>query len=140
MTDRQGIDRRLRALREYLGHLKNIRARGLERVSRDAILEGALCRYLQLAIECVLDIGELIIAGEGWPRPSTNRDVLMLLGRKKVLARSFAARFAAASGLRNILVHDYVDVDLELVFQHLHRLKDFDLFARRVARYLKGRK
>lgn len=140
MTDRQGLDARLRALREYLGHLTRLRDMGLRRVSRDPILEGALCRYLQLSIECALDIGELIIAGEGWPRPATNRDVILLLGKKGLLPRSFAEPFSLAAGLRNILVHDYVAVDLGLVFQHLRRLEDFDRFSRYVTRYLKRRR
>lgn len=137
MTDRQGLDARLRALREYAGYLERLRAMGLRRVAKDPILEGALCRYLQLSIACALDIGELIIAGEGWPRPATNRDVILLLGKKGLLPRPFAASFSLAAGLRNVLVHDYVAVDLGLIFEHLERLEDFDRFSRCVARYLK---
>ncbi len=139
MTDHQGIDRRLRSLREYLQQLRGIGARGFRTVADDPILEAALCRFLQLAIECVLDIGELIIAGEGWPRPATNRDVILLLGKKRLISRILAARFSSAAGLRNILVHDYLDVDIGLVFRHLDHLEDFELFARGISRYLKRR-
>jgi uncharacterized protein YutE (UPF0331/DUF86 family) len=105
----------------------------------DPIIEGALCRYLQLAIECVLDIGEIIVAGEGWPRPPTNREVILELGRRGVLPAGFSRKLSGAAGLRNVLVHDYVEIDLNLVVRHLSLLGDFDRFARAVASYLKRR-
>lgn len=57
-----------------------------------------------------------------------------------MLPKVFARRFSSAAGLRNILVHDYVDVDLPLIFRQRRGLKDFDTFARRVARYLERRR
>ena len=137
MTDKQTIDIRLRSLRAYLGYLKKLRVLGLDRVSRDPYLEGALCRYLHLSIECVLDIGESIIAGEGWPRPETSREVILELARKGLLPESFGRKFSFIAGLRNILVHDYLKVDLPLIFENLARLGDFDRFARHIVRYLK---
>lgn len=136
MTDRQTLDIRLRSLQLYVGYLRQIRDFGMARVSNDPFLEAALCRYLHLAIECVLDIGESIIAGQGWPRPGTNREVFLRLGEKGVLPKSFAKKFSEVGGLRNILVHDYLKVDLALLFKNLSKLSDFDSFARNIGRYL----
>jgi uncharacterized protein YutE (UPF0331/DUF86 family) len=136
MTDRQTVDVRLRALRQYVGYLKEIRGFGIDRVSKDPFLEAALCRYLHLAIECVLDIGESIISGQGWTRPETNREVFIRLGERKVLPKFFAEKLSGVGGLRNILVHDYLKVDLTLLFKSLARLADFETFARHIAIYL----
>jgi uncharacterized protein YutE (UPF0331/DUF86 family) len=136
MTDRQTVDIRLRSLRLYLGYLRQIQDFGFDRVSKDPFLEAALCRYLHLAIECVLDIGESLIAGRGWVRPETNRDVFIRLSEKKVLPKQFAATFSGVAGLRNILVHDYLKVDLALLFKNLARLTDFEAFSRHVGRFL----
>jgi uncharacterized protein YutE (UPF0331/DUF86 family) len=138
VTDRQTLDIRLRALRLYVGYLEKIKKFGVERVSKDPFLEAALCRYLHLAIECVLDIGESLIAGRGWERPETNRDVFIRLGEKKVLPKDFATAFSSVGGLRNILVHDYLKVDLSLLFKNLSHLRDFETFARHIARHIKG--
>ena len=140
MTDRQTLDVRLRALRKYVGYLKEIRSFGMDRVSKDPFLEAALCRYLHLAIECVLDIGESLISGQGWARPETNREVFIRLGERNVLPKRFAEKFSAVGGLRNILVHDYLKVDLTLLYKSLTQLSDFETFARHMALYLnKGR-
>ena len=49
----------------------------------------------------------------------------------------FAARFGAVAGFRNVLVHGYLEVDLELVARFLaERLEDFEEFARHVERWL----
>lgn len=136
MTDRQTLDIRLRSLRLYVGYLRQIREFGMTRVAKDPFLEAALCRYLHLAIECVLDIGESLIAGQGWERPETNREVFVRLGEKKVLPKPFADKFSAVGGLRNILVHDYLKVDLALLFKNLSRLSDFEIFARHIANAL----
>ncbi len=136
MTDRHGIDIRLRALKEYFGYIRKIRSFGFRKVSHDPFLEAALFRYLHLAVECVLDICELVIASEGWPHPGTNREVIGLLGKKGVLSGKFSGRFSKIAGLRNILVHDYLKVDLKLVFDQMDELNDFSVFSKSIGRYL----
>lgn len=43
-----------------------------------------------------------------------------------------AARLRAAAGLRNVLVHGYLDVDPARVWEHLGELDDLEAFARGV--------
>lgn len=59
------------------------------------------------------------------------------LARLGALPPAFAARFRAVAGFRNVLVHGYLDVDVELVAEVLAgRLDDFEEFARRVENWL----
>jgi len=54
-----------------------------------------------------------------------------------VLPSSFAKRFRAVAGLRNVLVHGYLDVDLAVVHRLLNEdLGDFTEFAGHVDRFL----
>ena len=140
MTDKKTLDIRLRSLKVYIGYLKEIRQKGLGRVLGDPFLEGALCRYLHLAIERVLDMGESLITGKGWERPETNRDVIVRLGEKNVLPKSFTLRFSSVAGLRNILVHDYLKVDLPLLFENLNQLKDFETFSTHITCHIQKSK
>jgi uncharacterized protein YutE (UPF0331/DUF86 family) len=41
------------------------------------------------------------------------------------------------AGLRNILVHDYLEVDPAELRKHLGRLKDFERYCRYVVEYLR---
>lgn len=95
-------------------------------------------RYLQLALEGVLDIAEQLIAEEGFTKPKEYRDAILILGECKVLPSSFAFHFAPAAGFRNILVHDYVKLDNAKVFEHFKKdSADIEKFLRYVAKFLR---
>lgn len=138
MVARASLDHRLRSLKGYLALLQGYRKASLAVLRRDPTLRGAVERYLQLAIECCLDMGEILIAEKGLRQPQDNRDVILILGEAGVLPKAFAGRFSLAAALRNILVHEYLEVDLAIVHRVLRRhLGDFDVFARGVAKALR---
>ena len=78
-----------------------------------------------------------ICAAEGWGPPATNADAMDVLGRHRVLEPELAARLHRAVGFRNVLVHDYVDVDDDIVTQRLEDLGDLRGFTTSVARWLR---
>ncbi len=53
-----------------------------------------------------------------------------------MLPQEFATALAPLAGFRNVLVHEYVALDWDLVYQHLARLKDFERFAGHVRTWL----
>lgn len=95
---------------------------------------------MQVALECVLDIGEMIISYENLRKPDSYREIIKILGENKILPKEFARRFALAAGFRNVLVHMYAEVDIEELYKYLrNNLSDFDKFARYIAVYLKSK-
>ena len=57
-----------------------------------------------------------------------------------VLPAEFAIRFRPVAGIRYVIVHSYLDVDLTIVHRLLNdRLDDFTEFARLVSLYLDRR-
>ena len=141
MIDYEGIVSRLDKLKEYTGYLKSFQNISLSKLKEDFIIEGAACRYFQLAVECVTDIGELLISSLGLRKPRDAKDVIIILGEQKIIPSSFAEKFALVAGFRNILVHEYLEIDLEKVYKHLKEdLQDFDFYARKIAQFLKAKK
>jgi uncharacterized protein YutE (UPF0331/DUF86 family) len=60
-------------------------------------------------------------------------------GEIDVLDHEFARQFRNVAGFRNVLVHGYLEVDLELLHVLLHeRLGDFESFAARIDAYVSG--
>jgi hypothetical protein len=53
--------------------------------------------------------------------------------------RRSSARLEGPAGFRNVLVHEYADVDLKRVHAGLQRLGDFDMFVADVERWLQAR-
>ena len=131
---------KLERLQEYVRILNSYRKYSIQEIKKDFTLKGAVERYLEVSLECVLDIGEMVISKEGFRKPETYREVIEILGEKGILPEEFAKRFAEAAKFRNILVHMYAEVDVEMVYEILqNNLGDFDEFAKYIARYLENK-
>ena len=116
---------RLTPLGNVIRDLERLRA--LPRIARetDPIAKLALERALQIAAEAIFDIGHHILAGRGLDVPATYREVLPALVRAGVIDTALLGRLEGLAGLRNILVHDYVVVELPRLWQLLdERLED----------------
>ena len=68
-------------------------------------------RYLHLAIESALDIANHLIADAGFEAPDTYRDAFAILTRHGVLDDELGKRLQSWAGMRNVLVHLYLDID-----------------------------
>lgn len=117
-------------------YLKSIDPENIN-LEEDYEMRSAIERNFQLAIECAIDIGEIIISKEGFERPEDYRSVFLILGRHGVLPKDFAEKFSSATGFRNFLVHIYEEVDPKIIKKFLvENLEDFDVFASYVAKYI----
>jgi len=131
------ITRRLIKLREYVGLLKTIRREPREQFTTDPLVYGNAERYLQLAIQCVLDIGNHILADRKLREPEEYRDIVKTLGDHSLISPDLTERLMPLVGLRNILVHDYLDIDRPRLYDALQaELEDLEEFAKQVAKLL----
>lgn len=136
MTTRSTLVDKLGQLAGYVDGLEEMAEFSLEELREDDVASAATERRLHLALECCLDMGQVIIAHEGARRPDDYREVVEILAEIGVLDEGFADDFAPAAGLRNILVHRYAEVDLERVHRYLQEeLPDLRRFHEAVAAY-----
>jgi len=132
------ISRKLRFMKRYVDFLKSHRAISAEELEENYELRSAIERNLELALESMLDIGEIIISEKGFEKPEDYKSVMLILGKEGVLPKVFAEKLVPAVGVRNILVHMYTEVDVKKICEFLRgNLGDFDEFAKYVANYLK---
>jgi uncharacterized protein YutE (UPF0331/DUF86 family) len=121
---------RLERLREYLKTLRAMEEFDLERFAADPYIHGAAERYLHLAIECLLDIGNHIIADRGFRKPETYGEVFEILAEESVISPELMRELVGMAAFRNVLVHDYLKLDLEKVHQVVRdKLKVFEALA-----------
>ena len=131
------IAKRLSKLREYVGLLRILRSRPQEDFIKDPFVIGNVERYLQLAIQAVLDICNHIVADGRLGLVEEYRDAVRLLGQSGYLDPDLTKGLIPMAGLRNILVHDYLDVDrgrLHALLQDC--LEDFEQFAIQIGKRL----
>lgn len=138
MVDPEAVARRLREIDRRLAKLAAIRERGREAFLRDADLWTLAERHLQLAIQSAIDVASHLLAEQSAVTPEGYGETFALLAGEGIIDANLAARLRSAAGLRNILVHGYLDVDPALLWAQLAELTDLERFALEVARYLEG--
>ncbi|MGV9200085.1 MAG: type VII toxin-antitoxin system HepT family RNase toxin [Promethearchaeia archaeon] len=138
--DEDVINSRISKLREYLNILRELKHEPKKDFTEDYKIYGLAERYLHLSIECVLDIGNHIVSRLELKKPEAYQDILIILGKNAILPKEFAEKIAKMEGLRNILIHNYLEINREIVYQHLQEdLSDFDKFLKYIISYLKKR-
>ena len=129
---------RLKLLNEYVGDLRDLQGTDYATFSGNKLIHRTVERTLHLAVEACIDIGQQLIAYEGYRTPATYRDVFVILGEEGVIPAALQPKLVEMAQFRNLIVHDYARIDLAVVFGILNRrLGDFDEFARAVADYLR---
>jgi len=128
-------------LNQYLKYLKELRKSSLEDFKEDFRISGSTERYLQLAIECIIDIGNEIISSLQLKKPERYRDIAYILYEAKIIPKNLADIISSMIGFRNLLVHDYASISKDIVYEFLQtRLKDFEIFINYISKWLKEAK
>lgn len=100
---------------------------------QDTDISSSAERQLQVAIQAVIDIGNHVVSDKDLGTPKDYKDIFRILARHKIVSKALSERLSAMAGLRNVLVHDYLDVDLKLVYRILKKdLGDLETFIKSV--------
>lgn len=132
-----GIERRLDELNERLARLHPLREKKRTDFDQDPYLRDIVERNLEIAAQCCIDISHRIISLENARKPVDYYDAILRLGELSVLPPDFARHLAPLAGFRNILVHEYVNVDWDQVYSHLQNLGDLERFAECIQGWLR---
>jgi uncharacterized protein YutE (UPF0331/DUF86 family) len=138
MTFKQAlILERLKALAETISRLKQLQQLSIDELKKDFRNYWSVERGFQIAAEALFDIGNHILAGHFHAAPKDYEEIIQLLGDREVIAPELKDQLKGLGGFRNILVHDYLDVDPTVVFDRLQSgLTDFEEFARQILSWM----
>jgi uncharacterized protein YutE (UPF0331/DUF86 family) len=108
------------------------------------VYQGSTERFLQLAIESCINIGNRLISLFQFTKPVTTpdtyADIFKELGRLGVVDHDFTQRLIKMARFRNRLVHLYWDIDQESIYGFLQdNLNDFKLFQEAVVEFLRSK-
>lgn len=127
--DARVVRRHLSALRGVLRNLRAHQGRSAAELATNADLRWMVERGLQLAAQNVLDVATHVAAARGQDAPDYASAILGL-GDGGVLTPDAARSLRDLAGFRNVLVHGYLDVDLQVVEEVLGtRLDELEAFA-----------
>lgn len=130
------LDAKLTELSRRLKRIKAKQPANLKALTADEDLQDILARNLEVAIQNCIDIAYHLCAARG-QLPPTAAEAFAALAKLGLIEQGLAQRLQRAVGFRNILVHEYAEVDWKIVMQVLRAgTRDLAEFGKRVAALL----
>jgi len=137
VVKKEVIRKRLEKLGESLDFLDRVRSYSLEDFLADPEHFGSAERFMQLAIESVNDMASRIVAENDWGSVNAARDLPKIFLHQGLINDGLEHRWERMIGFRNILVHDYLEVNRKLVYEVLQNdLSDLRALEKMFARFL----
>ncbi|MFH0924894.1 MAG: DUF86 domain-containing protein [bacterium] len=95
----------------------------------DYIKQDAIAVNLQRVCELCIDLANIVIRKKKLGLPKESRESFIILYREKIITKIMAEHLSAMVGFRNLLVHQYQDIDLEIMIEviekHMEELIEF---------------
>jgi uncharacterized protein YutE (UPF0331/DUF86 family) len=130
--------KRFGRIRKCVAALETIRrTRSKEAFLRDDLMKAAAERNIQIAIQSVLDICSHVVADRKLELPDEEKHAIQILAAHRIIPQRLAKTLSGMAGVRNILVHEYLEVDHDRLYSIMTRnLGDFEKFIGVISKLL----
>src|SRR5262245_10043050 len=133
--DKDVINRKLESLRRCIARIRSKMPITRDTLRSNYDLQDIVALNLERAVQVCVDIAAHVISETEAPPPSTMAEGFARLAELQVLPPQLAESLQKAVAFRNILVHNYTDINWDIVADIVaYRLADFVQFARAVDR------
>jgi uncharacterized protein YutE (UPF0331/DUF86 family) len=131
------LKKRLARLEEYLAFLAAYRQMPLETFLSNPEHYHSAERLLQLCIESSTDMGNHLIADMNFGHAEYSSQIPDILAENGLISSELAEVWIKMIGLRNLLVHDYLDINHATIHEIIqNRMDDFESIKTFFAQYL----
>lgn len=113
MTDVELVAKRLALIETLVEELRTL-SRPQE-IAHDVREERFVEHTLQIAIQAALDVASHVVSDNRFGEPRSNRELFEILANRRWISEELLATLRRVVGFRNILVHGYEDVNLDIV-------------------------
>lgn len=116
MIDIDLIRRKLSRLNMYLEKLNPISQKSLEEYKSDFYLKSSAERLIQLIVECASDINNHVVIETANRPPEDYSISFVKAAQAGLISHELAEKIKGSAGMRNILVHEYMEIDDKKVY------------------------
>jgi len=118
LVDSGIVLKRVGKIRKCVAALEQIR-RGhtKEEFLSSDLLKAAAERNMQVAIQSVLDICNHVVADMRLEVPDEEKQAFPILAAHKLISPELANTLGSMAGMRNVLVHEYLEVDYDRLYK-----------------------
>lgn len=131
MSNLTVIETKISHIQKYLKLLQRYKKFSQKDLENNPDLKGALERYLYLATQATIDLGEAVIAFKDLRKPGTYTEVFYILDEEEFISKELSEKLVAMTKFRNIVAHDYEKIDFGILYDALkNRLDDIGEFIK----------
>lgn len=127
------IKKRLNQLSTSLNKIERFKEISLKEFLQDDIIQDVVEYNLFIGINMMIDIATHIVVDNNMGNPETLGGAFDILNKQKYLSEDESKTYRNMVGLRNILSHEYVNIDKTMIYDILKNnlidIKQFVIFV-----------
>jgi len=133
------IGDKIAEIEKYLEELGSVLPRSYEEYSSDWKIRDICERHFEKIVESVVDLGFLAVKKKGLIIPKDNKNVFDILCDNELISRELSEKLKDAKGMRNVIAHEYGNINDELVFESVSEeiIRDVEEFVKCVGKLVK---
>lgn len=137
--EKSRINDKILELEKYIEELNKIIPSNFNEYLINFEKKAACERYFERIIEAIIDISFIIAKESNIKIPEEEKGIFDTLVTIKIIKQSLATRLKEAKGMRNIIAHEYGQVEDQIVFNSITRelIKDTKLFLKAIKKFIK---
>lgn len=137
MDVKEKIQNKLEKIYIYYEELKGYSDISREEYKQNLMQKRAIERVMQLIVEVATDINNMLLKMQGKPGASDYFNSFIDVAEEGVMPLEFALEIAPSTGLRNIIVHEYEQINDDIVYASIEFfLKYYKQYIKLVADYI----
>ncbi len=121
------ISDKIAEVKEQLNELEGIVPGKVEDYKSNKLVKAACERYFEKIVEGITDISFMVIAQKKFEIPEEDIASFRILADHKIIKEQLSQKLIHAKGMRNILAHQYGQVDDKLVFESITKELNTDI-------------
>lgn len=133
--DKKSVKEKLAKLEQIIKLLEKFKKVSREDFLVDFTVNSAAQHNLVLGIEIIADIGHHFLTEVYQLHPKEYKEIIEMLGEYGIVPKKFAKENMKMASFRNLIIHQYMEVDMKKVYQNLQKAPD--IFRKFLKYYLK---
>jgi len=138
MLDKNFVQENIKDIQETLKLIESFKKYELNQIVSDFHLYGSLRYAFIELIGRAVDINQHIIKEKDGEVPQDYAETFKILAKINVLEQDFANKLSKSVGLRNVIVHEYEEVDDKLLYNSIDiALEQYPRYCQAILEFIK---
>ena len=133
MVDKDVILAKSGAVKKHIKRIKNVPSKNFAELQNNSDHQDIILFNIQLAIQNCIDIAAHIISDEDMGIAGSTNEIFYILEENGYLTRDITEKMVKAVGFRNLIVHEYVNLELKRVYEISKKdITDLEVFLKQI--------